>query len=206
MFNPNNYMIINGQRIDLTEELVKEIAAAYNTAGVKLSEIPAGETFKIEGREFVALEQYPEATAVILQDVLPEEMTFGSCNRYDGSNPDKACCEFAEELFATIGRENVIPHSVDLTADDGLKDYGRVDRAVSLLTAPEYRQYVEILDKFKPDAWWWLATPHSTVAHENDQWVKCVAPSGYVNRDYYLSDDNGVRPFCILKSDIFVSK
>ncbi len=201
----NNCIIINGQEIELTQEQIAQIVAAYNAEDIKLAEFQVGEVAKIGGREFVVLEQYPEATAVILKDVLPEEVTFGSNNNYDGSNPDKACGEFAKELFAAIGSENVLAHEVDLTADDGLKDYGAVERAVSLLTATQYREYVEILDKFKPDTWWWLATPHSTQTHENDEWVKCVSPSGciYYNRYY---GGGGVRPFCILKSGIFVSR
>jgi hypothetical protein len=95
---------------------------------------------------------------------------------------------------------------VDLTSDDGLKDYGKIRRRASLLTADLYRRYVEILDKHKIDKWWWLATPHSTARHENASWVKCVAPSGYFGSDNYCGGGCGVRPFCILKSNIFVSK
>jgi hypothetical protein len=40
---------------------------------------------------------------------------------------------------------------------------------------------VEILDKFKPDRWWWLATAHSTERHGNSSWAKCVSPSGGVS-------------------------
>lgn len=202
----NNCIIINGQRIELTEEQVKKLAEAYGIQQKQLAEYPAGSVVKVGDFEMIVLEQIDGQTVLILKDVLPEEVTFGSNNNYDGSNPDKACCEFAKELFAAIGRENVLLHEVDLTADDGLKDYGTVERAVSLLTATQYREHVEILDKFKPDTWWWLATPHSTQAHENDEWVKCVSPSGFI--DYYDYDgiDGGVRPFCILKSDIFVSR
>lgn len=203
----SNYIVINGKRIDLTEDQVKLIMADSNSENVKLSDIPVGETFRIGANEFIVLEQFPETAAVILKDLLPDDVTFGENNRYDGSNPDQMCCEFAEDLFAAIGSENVIPHSVDLTSDDGLKDYGRVDRAVSLLTTEEYRRYVDILDKFKPDRWWWLATPYSTAAHGNDSWVKCVSPSGRIhNDDHYNNGGSGVRPFCILKSDIFVSR
>lgn len=202
----NNYIVINGKRITLTEDQVKLIMADSGSGNIKLSDIPAGETFKIGTNEFIVLDHYPDAAAVILKDLLPDDVTFGENNRYDGSNPDQMCCEFAEDLFAAIGSENVISHSVDLTSDDGLKDYGLVDRAVSLLSAEEYRRYVDVLDKFKPDGWWWLATPHSTATHGNESWVKCVSPFGYINYGRYCDFNGGVRPFCILKSDIFVSR
>ena len=201
-----NYIVINDQQIDLTEEQVKKITAAAGIAGTKLSEIGVGDEFKLGAHEFVVLQQSEDTAAVILKDLLPDTTTFGKIdNKYDGSNVDLACCDFAVELFSIVGSENVVPHTVDLTSDDGLKDYGQVERAVSLLTTDEYRRYVEILDKHKPDEWWWLATPHSTATHGNDKWAKCVSPSG---RIYYYSYyyDFGVRPFCILKSNIFVSR
>jgi hypothetical protein len=63
---------------------------------------------------------------------------------------------------------------------------------------------VDVLDLHNPKKYWWLATPHSTKRHENDKWVKCVSPSGFIDIGYFYND-YGVRPFCILKSDIFVS-
>ena len=201
-----NHIVINDRQIDLTEEQVRKIAVAMGIAGTKLSEISVGDVFKLGAHEFVVLQQNEDTAAVILKDLLPDTTSFGkSNNQYDGSNVDLACCDFAVELFSAVGSENVVPHIVDLTSDDGLKDYGQVERAVSLLTADEYRRYVEVLDKHKPDAWWWLATPHSTAAHENDRWAKCVSPSGCIYYYFFFDVDFGVRPFCILKSNIFVS-
>ena len=131
-------------------------------------------------------------------------MAFGESNNYDGSEVDAVCNEFAEEIAGIVGEENILLHEVDLTADDGLKDYGIMQRKASLLTTNRYRQYVAILDKHSPKTWWWLATAYSTPAHGYDSIVKCVAPSGNISNDYYYNDD-GVRPFCILNSNIFVS-
>ena len=117
---------------------------------------------------------------------------------------DKKCQQFAQELAEIVGWENIVLHKVDLTTDDGLKDYGVVERRASLITADMYREFVEILDTVNPKCWWWLATAHSTKRHGNDAWVKCVSPSGYFGSYcYYVI---GVRPFCILKSTIFVSE
>ena len=200
-----NYITINNQKIELTEEQVRQIVAAYNGQSVQLADIPAGETFKIGGHEFIVLEQNGDTTAIIRKDLL-EEMEFGENNNYDGSYVDDACNAFAQEIAAIVREDNMLLHTVDLTADDGLKDYGKVDRRASLITAEMYRRYVEILDKYNPGAWWWLATPHSTERHENSRWVKCVAPSGCVYYGSFYNYVLGVRPFCILKSNIFVSK
>ena len=202
----NNYICINSQKIGLTEEQVEKIVAAYNMSNVKLSDIPEGDTCKIGENEFVVLEHKESTTVVVLKNLLPEVAFGGDSNRYDGSNVDRFCCEFAEDLFAAVGSDNVIPHTVDLTSNDGLKDYGQIERAVSLLTADLYRRYVQVLDKEKVDGWWWLATPWSTPSHESDRCALCVSPSGRIDFDNCDYVDCDVRPFCILKSNIFVSR
>ena len=204
----DNYIYLNRKKIALTDEQVQLIISAYGgkKEDIRLADIPVGGTFKVGAMEFLALEQNGETTAVISKKVL-KTMVFGNTNNFDGSSADDYCKEFAEDIFEKIGTENVVEHSVDLTSNDGLKDYGAVNRMVSLLTADRYRKYVNVLDQHKTDTWWWLATPYSTERHGNDNWVLCVSPSGDIltgNVDYNY-DGVGVRPFCILKSSIFVS-
>lgn len=200
-----NYISINDQKIELTDEQVEKLKGSFNLPCVKLADVPVGETFKIGDHEFIVLEHTGDTSAVILKKLLKDQK-FGTNNNYDGSHVDATCNKFADEIEAAVGKDNLCLHTVDLTADDGLKDYGSVKRKASLLTADKYRRFVYTLDKHKPGSWWWLATAYSTPAHGYESTVKCVAPSGYVcdnNYDYVI---NGVRPFCILKSHIFVSK
>ena len=202
-----NYIIINDKRIDLTEEQVKEIVAAYNASSVKLSDIPAEETCKIGEHEFVVLEHAGAATLLVRKDPLSGDIVFGENNNYNGSNADAACVAFGNEIAAIVGGENILLHTVDLTANDGLKDYGEIERYASAFTADRQRQYVRTMDKYPTDRWCWLATPWSTPSHKSDKYVLCVSPSGNINdNNGYNSGNCGVRPFCILKSNIFVSK
>lgn len=200
-----DYIKINGKKIKLTEEQIKEIQQSFVNESLKLADISAGDTFKIGKYEFVVLEQFEDRTAVILKDLLFESKQFGKSNNYNESFVDEICNDFGNEIASIISNENLIEHTVDLTSDDGLKDYCSIQRKMSLLTANQYRKYVEILDKYKLKKWWWLVTAYSTPSHDDSTWVKCVSPVGCINGDDYI-DDNGVRPFCILKSNIFVSK
>lgn len=201
-----NYICIDGNRIPLSNQLSKIAQKLLGISpGVKLSEIPEGETFKIGRYEFVVLHQAFDGTAVILKDPNPLDVRFGESNNYDGSSVDEACNKFAESLSGMIGEENIFTHEVDLTSHDGLDDYGHVTRRASLLTAERYRRYVRILDNYKPDRWWWLATPWSTETHGHSSAVLCVSPRGLIYY-YRCYGGNGVRPFCILNSNIFVSK
>ena len=201
-----NYIVINDKRIDLTDEQIKEIEGCLTSDTVRLSDIAVGDACKIGDNEFVVLEHFEDTTAVILKGLLCDNETFGENNNYENSNVDVLCGEFGKRLSSIVGEDNFIEHTVDLTANDGLKCYGSVKRKVSLLTADLYRRYVYILDKHKVDKWWWLATPWSTKLHEDEDWVLCVSPRGNINDGIGNGIVSGVRPFCILNSNIFVSK
>ena len=203
----NGYVVIDGVTYDLVERkaLTAEEAIANVTGKVQLGTVAVGDTANVGEYEMIVLEHTEEGTVLISKDMIEEEVVFGNSNNYEGSNVDELCQEFAERLRCVAGAENMVTFDVDLTSDDGLKDYGVIQRKAALLTADQYRKYVQILDRYKPDEWWWLATPYSTATHENAVWVKCVSPAGYFNYFYYYRSI-GVRPFCILKSSIFVSK
>ena len=201
----NNYLIFNGKQIELTEEQVAEIKQRYGIEDMRLAEVVEGETVKVGRYEFIVLEQSGDTTAVILKDPLYEEKEFGKNNNYDGSDVDKLCIEFGKEIEIIVGKENLVEHKLDLTADDGLKCYGSIKRKMSLITAQMYRKYVYTLDKYPVKLWWWLATAYSTKKHDDTTWVKCVSPNGRID-DYGYGSNSAVRPFCILKSNIFVSK
>ena len=200
-----HYISINNVKIELTEEQVCKIREAVGLPQGRLSEYAKGDVVRIGGRELIVLEQSGDTTAVCSLDAYRTNMRFGKNNNYDGSDADKACEEFADEIASAVGEENIVMHTVDLTTDDGLKDYGKIRRRASSMTADRQRRYVDILDEYKLDIWTWLATAFSTKKHGNDSWVKCVAPSGYVYYFSYNNGSSGVRPFCILKSNIFVS-
>ena len=202
-----NYVEINGVRIELNEAQTKQLAESFalDCKGKKLADYSKSEVVKIGKHEFIVLDQEEGRTHLLLKRLLVENTEFGKGNNYDGSNVDEICNDFAVALMDAVGEENVLPFTVDLTANDGLKCYGSVERRAALLTAEQYRKYVYIIDEHKIDKWWWLATPFSTEKHNDTDWVECVSPGGHLNcNDCHY--DCGVRPFCILKSDIFVSE
>ena len=131
----NNSLMLNGKQIDLTEAQIKEIKQSFGMGNIQLSEISEGETFKIGEHEFILLELSDDTATVILKDLLHESESFGENNNYNDSNVDKLCVEFGEKIETLVGKENLVEHTVDLTADDGLKCYGSIKRKISLLTA-----------------------------------------------------------------------
>ena len=202
MKKQDNYLCINGKKIELTEEQLKQIGIVKEPIATLSDD---GKIAKIGEYEFIVLKNDGNEVQLLLKDTLENRNFDSDCNNFAKSDIRKYLDDFADKLAEFVGEENIVKHTVDLTADDGLKCYGSCDCRVSLLTAQMYRENVYTIDKFKIDKWWWLATAFSTPKHNDNEWVKCVSPDGYVGNNSY-DNCNGVRPFCILKSNIFVSK
>lgn len=110
--------------------------------------------------------------------------------------------EFLQKLIGAGAPEAMFEYfNVDLTADDGLKDYGGDCVRVGLITCDEYRLLRGNIPEL-PDTWWWTATPDSP----KNSFVRFVYSGGTLSvysAEYYGS--GGVRPLCVLKSEILKS-
>ncbi len=202
----NNYIKLNGKKIELNDTQVEEIKRSFGIGARKLSEIPEGETFRIGDYEMAVLEQLDGHTVVIKKDKYGPDIYFGSNNNYNGSDADEICNKFGDEIAEIIGADNMLEFDLDLTANDGMKCYGSVKRKMALRTADMQRKYAYIFDKL-PKFYEWTSTAYSTPKHDDSTGVECVSPHGFIDYDDCGDYDSiGVRPFCILKSDIFVSE
>ena len=197
-----NYICISGNITELTKEQLKQLGIIAETCYLS----DDGKIAHIGEYEFIVIKTDEKLGTIelLMKDSL-EEMAFGDTNDFRDSEVKEFLDEFAKEISKITGEENLVEHIVDLTADDGLKCYGTIKSKMSLFTANMVRKNVEILDKFKLDSWWWTCTPYSTAKHENSAWIKCVSPIGRLGSVDSRFSDYCVRPFCIVKSSIFVS-
>ena len=198
-----NYLCINGKKTELTEKQLKQLGISIEPIATLTDN---GTIAKIGEYEFIVLKNDGNEIQLLLKDTLCDKPFDIDCNNFEQSYIRDYLDDFADKLAELVGEDNIVEHTVDLTADDGLKCYGECDCRVSLLTDQMYRENVYTIDKFKIDKWWWLATAYSTPKHDCKTWVKSVSPDGYFLSNYYCNFNRGVRPFCILKSNIFVSK
>ena len=171
---------------------------------MKLSEVKNGKTFNIAGIEFIKFFDKDGITAVVSKDAV-FNCEFGKNNNFAESDILKRLREeVLPKLEAEVGEENIKEFELDLTSLDGLDTYGKIKTKIGLPTFDFYRNNVRIFDEYKPDDWWWTATPDTTKEHSNDRWITCVSPSGDINGDSYNNYD-AVRPFLFFVSSISVS-
>ena len=174
---------------------------------VMLKDIPVGGKFDTGIGRFIVLDQKGDCTAVITEGL------YHSQEEFDGYSANYSLSKLRKHFYKGIypafleefGDENLCYTPASLISVDMQKKYGSIDDKVRPLTFDEAREYNDLLvNKDLPD-WYWTCTPWSTKERGWKYSVAVVSPSGSI--DYYIcSDSNGVRPFCILKSNIFVSK
>lgn len=201
-----NYICIGGKKIPLTREQVCEMQKSLTNIRIERDEDIVRLTDNEGTLEFIVLEEVAGTVHLLLRDTYGDDVTFGDTNDFRGSNVEKILDSFAERVANIVGEKNLLLHDVDLTALDGLKDYGSVTKKASLLTHGRAVKYVDMLEKYKLDKSWWLATPWSTPTHDYKTSVVCVSPFGRINDGISGYGNCGVRPFCILNSNIFVSE
>lgn len=90
----------------------------------------------------------------------------------------------------------------DLTADDGMTDYGTATDKIALLSDGLYRKYRRFIPLV--DDWCWTLTPW-TCNPSNSYCVRGVNSSGAMDWNSACGGYRGARPLCYLESSIFVS-
>jgi hypothetical protein len=112
--------------------------------------------------------------------------------------------EFIKKLKANgADTSALIPATIDLTSDDGLKDYGETTQKIFLLTCDMYRKYRSVIPNL--DDWWWLATAYSTESNGYANGARLVYSDGCLSYSFAYYGSIGVRPAFYLKSSILES-
>lgn len=123
--------------------------------------------------------------------------------------PKGTLCKYLNGEFIKTLKANgadtsaLIPTTIDLTSDDGLKDYGETTQKIFLLTCDMYRKYRSIIPNL--DDWWWLATAYSTESNGYANNARGVGSGGSLGNSDAYDGNSGVRPAFYLKSSILES-
>lgn len=195
------------KELDMARELVKKLEEEEMQPKVHLSTLNSGEVFKIGEHDFIVLEQCGERTAVISKGFMAENVKFDEDSRdYKDSNLKKVIENQIQPVIEKeVGAKNLVEHKVDLTSVDMQDEFGECKCKVRPITFDEARRYNNLLVSEELSDWWWTCTPWSTKERGWEYSMTVVAPAGNFFRGSCCIGF-GVRPFCILKSNIFVSK
>lgn len=120
----------------------------------------------------------------------------GNWNNYRTSNVRGILSDMANAVFE---EKSLLPHTVDLVADNGDPAYGTVEDLVFLITCDEYRKYREFIPHY--DDWIWTSTPW--YCGDKDSNTDCADDIRFVNAAGLLCSDavcygHSVAPACIL--------
>ena len=157
--------------------------------------LSAGERFIFKGFEWITLDNNVDGgvLAIMASSWNEEEYRFDEdcCNNYAKSSLRR---KLLNELLPVLGEDNLIPHEVNLVADNGDDRYGTVTDRVFILSCDEYRKYrknVPLLPE-----WMWTCTPWYIPNSGNGSNVRYVNTDGFLGGNNAYST-NGVAPACV---------
>lgn len=196
----------NKEILQKAKELVELLEKQEEADKVALSMLKRGDVFQTTGkRKYKVLEQYGDTTKIISLDLVKENVEFGDTSDYKTSKVKKMCdTETLKDFEEEFGAENIETHTADIITADGQK-LGTVDCKIRPITFDEAREYTDITPNNDLNDWYWTLSPWSTEERGWSKSLTVVSPSGDFG-DCSCGNGVGVRPVCILKSNIFVSK
>ena len=143
-----------------------------------------GTVFPYAGEKWVVLEHEPAGRTLCLRlDLIPDKpFDENNCNNFATSSSKKWMNgPYLDNLIDAVkGPHAFLTTELDLTADDGLKDYGTCTVTIFSLTVDQYRRNRDVIPN--ADDWWWLSTAYSTAANGYEHSARLVVSDGTLNR------------------------
>lgn len=171
-----------------------------------LKTAPRGAAFNYAGQRWVVLEHNATGTLCLTEKIV-EDRAFddGNCNDFSKSSSLRYLNgPFLDTLIDAAGCSSAfLTSELDLTTDDGLKDYGACNVTIFLLTVDQYRRNRDVIPN--ADDWWWLSTAFSTKSNGYESLARRVSADGALSGYYACYGDVGLRPACYLDSDLLIS-
>lgn len=158
------------------------------------------------GLDYIVLDVEQDKILVLAKESIGD-MPFdeGNSNNF----PKGTLCKYLNDEFIKKLKANgadtsaIVPTTINLTSDDGLKDYGETTQKIFLLTCDMYRKYRSVIPNL--DDWWWLATAYSTESNGYAYYARVVFSDGSLSSYTAYYGYIGVRPAFYLKSSILES-
>jgi hypothetical protein len=134
-----------------------------------------GNHFYFKDFEWIALENVYGGLMAIMARPWGEPLQPFSSNNNNNYADSDLRKSLLEKLLPVLGEDNLLPHTVDITADNGDDEYGYFMDSVFILSVEEYRKYRDYVPLCRD--WMWTRTPWITHSTE----VRAVSDCGRVH-------------------------
>lgn len=193
-----DFLILLMNNKEVLKELLNDVSSQKQVKDLQMKE-----SISVANIIWSKFAEDSEGNAYMLADKSIFEMEFGDTNDWRESPIRKRLNDkLYQKVVAELGTDALIVIETDLFSHDGLRDYGKCEDNISLLTYDLYRNNRKNIKSI--NEYFWTCTPDSTPSGDDSRCVLCVDSVGGVSYDD-CGCYKGVRPFFILKSDIFVS-
>ena len=163
-----------------------------------------GERFVYGKKNCMVLEHMDDGTlCMVLDEAFESE--FGKSNNFAESElREKLNGDYLDEWVKDgADKEELALMEVDLTANDGLKDYGTCECFLAPRTCDQHRKYRYLIPNPKGN-WEWTATAYSTKANGYSLTAYQVTVAGGLSINYSVNVAYGVRPLFKLNPESLV--
>ena len=173
---------------------------------IALKNAARGTAFDYAGQSWILLENDDGRALCLSKDII-ETRAFdeGNCNNFAvASSKEYLNGAYLDNLLEDVNGPNAfLTTELDLTTDDGLKDYGTCTVTIFLLTVDQYRRNRDVIPN--ADDWWWLSTAFSTKSNGYESLARNVDTDGTLYWGSAFGGGYGLRPAWYLDSDLLIS-
>ena len=146
---------------------------------IALKNAARGTAFDYAGQSWILLENDDGRALCLSKDIIKTRaFDEGNCNNFAiTSSKEYLNGAYLNNLLEDVNGPNAfLTTELDLTTDDGLKDYGTCTVTIFLLTVDQYRRNRDVIPN--ADDWWWLSTAFSTKSNGYESLARGVVTVG----------------------------
>lgn len=175
----------------------KDDAAAVEAEKDKIKIPKPGDRFEYNDVMFTVLGEEQGGVLAIVSELLLQRPPFDERSKNDWRTSSLRK-HLNGEYLEQFNRDDLLPFVSDLTADDGMKDYGTAEDYVFLLSCDLYRKYRESVPRFKSR--WSTLTPWTCTT--GSSLLRTVSSNGTVDNGF-SSINSCVAPAVLFNPRVF---
>lgn len=169
----------------------------------KIADLKPGTRFTYGTHNCMVLDHLEQGTLCMVLDSV--KCKFGQNNNYAESELRKDLNETYLDSWLNDGAfiTDFVEMEVDLTANDGLDDYGKCRCFLAPRTCEQHRKYRKLIPN--PDGLEWTVTAYSTESNKCSYIVYLVTATGSLcGYNYFVYYAHAVRPLFILNPSVLL--